>query len=172
MRHRLTRSMARLAVVASESAGTLTAGPATAWGPGVHLRECERVAQRMTQEAHPLALSIGPAATAWLRLGCIAPDLRQAVPQLAGTPTHAPAFALALLEAAKQPGAPAGAVAFAVGALAHQASDGAESVFAAQATAAALLGAPDVLPGVEDGLRAECELMTEILGEFPNGRSD
>lgn len=150
----------------------LTASPAAAWGPGVHLRECERVAERMIAEAHPLAKAVGPAYRAWLRVGCIAPDLRQAVPQLDGTPTHAPGFGWALVQDAQAKGAPDGAIAFAIGALAHQASDGAESVFAGHATASALLGAPDIFPGVEDGMRAECELMTEILGEFANGRAD
>lgn len=162
----------RLLLRLLSSALLLPAAPVLGWGPGVHLRECARVAERMIAEQHPLASAVGPSDAAWLRLGCIAPDLRQAVPELEGTPTHAPTFATFLLAAAQQPGAPAGAVAFAIGAMAHQASDGAESVFAAVATAKALLGAPDVLPGVEDGLRAECELMTEILGEFPNGRSD
>ncbi len=146
---------------------------ARAYGPGVHLRECARLAELMAAESHALKVVASPQARPWLFLGCIAPDFRQAIQALAGRPTHSSALGLHLVQAAQKPGAPPHALAFAVGHLAHHASDGVEEAFLTPTmTAVALLGAPDLLPGVDDTPKAECETWTETLGEFPNGRMD
>ncbi len=149
----------------------LAAPPAQAWGPSVHMRECLAVADRLTQQQHPLAKLVAAHEPALL-FGCIAPDFRQTSKALAAIDTHSWQLGRHLLQAAQQPGAPDGAVAFAIGHLAHHASDGVESWYATRLTALAPLGGLDVLAGVSDHGFGECELWVEVLGEMANGRTD
>ena len=145
------------------------ATPALAYGPAEHLRECFRTAELLSNSPGPLGQLTQPAQRPWLSLGCVAPDFRQASDNLSTVDTHSWKLGLHLLKAAQLPDAPTGAVAFAVGHLAHHASDGAESVYAAALAASGLLGAPDLFPGTSDAGFGECEMWVEVLGEFANG---
>ncbi len=118
-----------------------------AFGPGVHIRECETLAVWLAAEDHPLAAAADEDVRDYLLLGCIAPDLRQALDTLKAVPTHSRGLAMALLQYALDEEVPKAWLAFAVGHLLHQLSDGvAEALLTPKLTAAALLGGVDVLP--------------------------
>lgn len=169
---RLHRRAARAVGLLLAAASWLGAGDAAAYGPSVHLRECQRTAELLAKQNSPFAQVGSPGQRPWLALGCIAPDFRQASVHLAKVDTHSWQLGVHLLEAAQLPGAPTGAAAFAVGHLNHHASDASESFYAATLAASALLGAPDLLPGTSDEGYGECELWVETLGEFANGDLD
>ncbi|MBM4344088.1 MAG: hypothetical protein FJ100_12035 [Deltaproteobacteria bacterium] len=157
------------AALTAVAACSLWALPVRAFGPAVHLRECLRTAQLLAAQPGALGQVADPAYRPWLALGCIAPDFRQASKGLAAVDTHAWQLGKHLIAVAQLPEAPTGALAFAVGHLAHHAGDAAESFFAARLTASALLGAPDLVPGAFDDGYGECEMWVETLGEFANG---
>lgn len=162
-------SGARLLSLALGLAASCLALPALAYGPAVHLRECIRAAELLASQPGPLGQVGSPANRPWLALGCIAPDFRQASKALSAVDTHAWQLGKHLMTAASLPDAPTGALAFAVGHLAHHTGDASESFFAARLTASALLGAPDLIAGAFDDGYGECEMWVETLGEFANG---
>ncbi len=141
----------------------LPARPVAACGPGVHMREAERLLALLSVDEPAWAERAAlPLALAYLRLGSISPDLQWPIDSLPFG--HGPDLSNHLVAAAEQRG-PLEQL-FALGHLAHNASDPAcEMFFTPALFASAAIGMVDLYEG-DDDAAGEAETLTEGFGDI------
>lgn len=138
--------------------------PARAYGPGVHLRECDRFAALLADSERPLVAAADPSIRRTLHLGCVAPDLRQVLPSLQSLPTHRRSLGLRLVSNAQQTGTPPAFLSFALGHLHHHFSDAsAEVLLIPHLTAQGFVGAIDLLDESVERPEGDKELYVEFV---------
>jgi hypothetical protein len=141
---------------------------ARACGPGVHIRQADRVLDRLAAEDEEwAALAAEPLARAYLHVGTIAPDIGWAVSGL-GFGGHDLRLSYHLLDRAETTPHRL----FALGHLAHQGADPAcETFFTGTFLASAPIGLYDLLDGYDDA-EAESEGLIEVFGDLVLGDYD
>ncbi len=145
--------------------------PSHASGPGVHVFEAVQTLDSLAAEDPEwAALALEPMAYDYVALGSIAPDLQWALDEL--TFGHSRSLSLALLDSVGPDDNPYFKL-FALGHLAHIASDASAEGFIAPAmVSSAPLGMIDLFPGHEDGPMGEQESLFEHFGDLILGDWD